>query len=164
MSAGAKQDGNRKPGTFVKGDPRINRAGGPRGKKQPNTLLQDMRAVYDQDESKDRGPAQKALRRMFNENIDKFLARLGRLEQASQTKEEKAPETTEEVDEGTERALALCDQILADIEAKEAQENAAFAARPDAAAVGASLQRKLSQALGREAKLKEEIANLRRAT
>jgi hypothetical protein len=78
-------NGKRKPGTFVPGDPRINRKNGPGHKRKPWGLLLDMRAVYRQDESKDRGPAQKALRKMFNENLDRFLARLGRLELSYQT-------------------------------------------------------------------------------
>src|SRR5437773_6055178 len=80
-----------KPGAFVKGDPRINRTDGPAGKKRKSPrVLRDMRAVYEQDESKDRGPAQKALRKMFNENFDGFLARLGRLEQAHEKAEYRA--------------------------------------------------------------------------
>ena len=79
MEAGVAQEAVRKPGTFVKGDPRINRTTGPKSKKpRPFPLLMDMRTVYEQDESQDRGPAQKAMRKMFKENIDGFIARLGR--------------------------------------------------------------------------------------
>src|SRR5262245_31115104 len=78
-------NGKRKPGTFVPGDPRINRKNGPGHMRKPWGLLLDMRAVYRQEESRDRGPAQRALRKMFNENLDGFLARLGRLELSYQT-------------------------------------------------------------------------------
>ena len=115
----ANENGKRRPGTFVPGDPRINRTNGPGHKGKPWRLLLDMRAVYEQDESKDRGPAQKALRRLFNENLDAFLGRLGRLEQAFQAagKEEKpaqAPEAqpAEPVDVGEQKAIELLEKLL----------------------------------------------------
>ena len=116
MSAGAQQDGNRKPGTFVKGDSRINRTDGPRGKHlKPSALLRDMRAVYEQAESKDRGPAQKALRKMFQENTDKYIARLGRLEQLFQAevfREEGPVPAVPEVDQGHEAYTALVEKCM----------------------------------------------------
>ena len=101
-----------KPGAFVKGDPRINRTDGPAGKKRkPNRALRDMRAVYEQDESKDRGPAQKQLRKMFKEDIGRFVARMDRLEHAHEKAEGKQqvvmPEPVEEVDEPLERMIAF---------------------------------------------------------
>src|SRR5688572_17161344 len=152
-----------KPGTFVKGDSRINRTDGPRGRHlKPSPLLRDMRAVYEQDESKDRGPAQKALRKMFQENTDKFIARLGRLEQAFQAevfKEDVIPVVTE-VDEGTEKSVALIENLLAKYHAQRAEEDAEFAKRPDAAAIGVTLQKKLAQSLEREAFLRKQIDEL----
>jgi hypothetical protein len=155
----------RKPGAFVPGDPRINRTRGPRAnKRKPFALLMDMRAVYEQDESEDRGPAQKALRKMFNENIDKFIARLGRLEQAYQAEASKAEkeEEPEEVDEGEQNALAVLEDSLRRFHEERAREDAEFAKRPDAAAIGVTLQAKLAEALRREAALRQEVAELRR--
>lgn len=116
----AKQEAHvpRKPGTFVPGDPRINRTNGPGEKKhKPSQVLCDMRAVYGQDESKDKGPAQKALRNLFKEDLDKFLLRLSRLEnayQAGESKNGKAPKESPPaaVDIGEARSLALLEELL----------------------------------------------------
>jgi hypothetical protein len=166
-ATGPQQDTEkpRKPGAFVPGDPRINRTRGPQGKKRkPSGLLADMRAVYEQDESEDRGPAQKALRKMFNENIDKFIARLGRLEQAYQAeapKEEKE-EPAEAPDKVTPKLITLLEDQIRGFEEKRAREDAEFAKRPDAAMMGATLQQKLTSSLEREEMLRKEVAELRR--
>jgi hypothetical protein len=67
-----------------------------------------------------------------------------------------------ERDLGTERSLELIGDLLADFEAKEAKENAELAARPDAAKIGATLQRSLASALEREKRLKERVKELER--
>lgn len=162
MKAGPAQEAaKRKPGTFVKGDPRINRTSGPRSQKpRPSALLMDMRAVYRQDESQDRGPAQKALRKLFQENLDSFLARLARLEAQAESKAEKQ-EQPDGLDEGHKRAKAEVRKCLERLEADEARKNAEFAQRPDAAEIGANLQKKLAASLEREAMLRRERAELR---
>ena len=124
-----------------------------------------MRAVYGQDEAEDRGLPRRALRKLFKEDLSAFLSRLGRLEQGFQAKVEKAAEKPPEpVDEGLERSLGLCESLLAGYEAKVAAEDAEFAARPDAAAIGATLQERLAGALRREEALRKEVEELRRRT
>src|SRR5262249_25311297 len=65
-----------KPGTFVKGDPRINREKGPRQKRKIWRALADMRAVYGQDKCKDRGPGQRSMRKFLDKDPNGFVRRL----------------------------------------------------------------------------------------
>ena len=65
------------------------------------------------------------------------------------------------MDEGTERVLELCDNILAEIEQELAKEDAELAARPNAAEFAATLQNGLKRALEREGKITEEGQGVR---
>jgi len=155
-----------KPGAFVKGDPRINRTDGPGGKKRrPPRVLRDMLSVYEQEESKDRGPAQQQLRKMFKEDTDKFIARMRRLEEAYEAQDSKrAPREEPPIDLANmepEKAETLCREMLDRLNAELAAEDAELAKRPDAAAIGASLQKSLAEALRREAVLRDEVKELR---
>src|SRR5262249_54665094 len=58
------------------------RPGGMKGRKTPPRLLTDMRAVYDQDESRDRTPGQRNCRQLLKADPQRFLAQLARLESA----------------------------------------------------------------------------------
>jgi hypothetical protein len=66
-----------------------------------------------------------------------------------------------EMDPGGDRALNLIEEFFARRKEQQRQEDAAFAARPDAAQVAASLQARLSEALRREQVLLEEQNRLR---
>jgi hypothetical protein len=65
-----------------------------------------------------------------------------------------------EMDPGGDRALSLIEEFFVRRNEERRQEDAAFAARPDAAQVGASLQARLSEALRREQVLLEERKRL----
>ena len=152
-AGGSEQGKPRKPGTFVSGDPRINRTKGPGSKKRkPSGLLADMRAVYEQDESQDRGHPQKALRKMFKEHIDKFIARLGRLEQAyeAEVSKEEKEDAPHEMDQGSKNAIADIENSIRRFHEQQAREDAEFAKRPDAAMMGVTLKQKLEASLERE--------------
>jgi hypothetical protein len=78
----------RKSGTFVKGDPRINRtlgakpkAGGP---GQPR-LLRNMRGITRTSPWMDRTQIQRRLRKLFEENFPEFLTQLRQLEGSLRT-------------------------------------------------------------------------------
>src|SRR5437868_6976235 len=62
--------------------PRRNRKGEGRGRRKPPRLLADMRRVYEQDESKDRTPGQRTLRKLFKDSPKEFIAQLAGLEKA----------------------------------------------------------------------------------
>ncbi len=144
----------------------LKRKGRGKGRKKVPLLLRDMKAVYGQDESKDRGPGQKVCRKVLTENPKEFLAQLAGLEKAHWTEKERMgpepadPEEPEKVDEGTERVLELCDNILAEIEQELAKEDAELAARPNAAEFAATLQNGLKRALEREERLRKRVKEL----
>jgi hypothetical protein len=141
--------------------------GAGRKRRQPSRLLCDMRKIYEQDESKDRTPGLKALRKLLQENPREFIAQLGTLEKAHRAATSKRVESRQSealkptaeavVDEGTERCLAIATKLLADLDAEQAKEDAELAARPDAAAFAGTLQKRLAEALRREAVLKEKV-------
>src|SRR5262245_58577838 len=66
---------------FQPGHPGRKRGAGLRP-RQPLRLLRDMRRVYEQDESKDCTPGQKALRKLFQDNPKEFIGQLAGLEKA----------------------------------------------------------------------------------
>jgi hypothetical protein len=65
-----------------------------------------------------------------------------------------------EADEGTALCQDLVTNLLDQFEAEQAQKDAAFAARPDAARVGHTLQVRLAEALQREEGLRKRLALL----
>jgi hypothetical protein len=79
-----------------------------------------MRAVYTQDEAKDRTPGLRAVRALLKRSPERFITLLARLEEADLTGPGKArpveaPARDEEPelrDEGLERSLAMCEQVL----------------------------------------------------
>jgi hypothetical protein len=163
-----KQDNQldeRKPGTFSKGDPRINRAGPPRkvdADPVAPQLLRDLRHVYNRAKSADKTQGQRMLRKMFEREPEKFVYRLQKAEAEFRAMPRpEAVEPQEEVDQGTANSLALLENLLIQHEAERIAEDAAFAKRPDAAQIGATLQYKLTAALEREAMLRKQIDELR---
>jgi hypothetical protein len=122
----AQPERPRKPGTFSKGDLRINRNGRPRGPQaadqecgiRPCLLLRDMRLVYAQQEGKDRTEGQRMLRKLLEKNPQQFIAQLVRLEKAHAPARQ-APEAQAEaasgvlpMDDGTARVRGLLDELL----------------------------------------------------
>jgi hypothetical protein len=79
----------RKPGTFVKGDPRINRTLGPKpkagGAARPK-LLRNMRRITRTSPSMDRTQMQRRLRKLFQEDFKGFLVQLRQLEESLRSK------------------------------------------------------------------------------
>ncbi len=127
-------------------------------------LLRDLRHVYNRPKSKDTTPAQHMLRTVFQKNPEKFLNRLQKAEAEYRAEAKLWPgqqDAPAVVDMGHERAAALVRKLIADFNARVAKEDAEFAARPDAAMLGASLQNKLLGSLEREAILRKEINELR---
>jgi hypothetical protein len=85
------------------------------------SLLHVMRLVFERNETKDRTPGQKALRRVLNENPKYFLGQLVKLEQLFQEEVRMGigtpagaddMEALVAVDEGGERARSLLDTLL----------------------------------------------------
>lgn len=117
-----------KPGQFKKGT-----SGNPGGKpkdrvgtSKPAKLYLDMRAVYQQEREKDKGPGQRNCRTLLDENPKEFLAQLGRLEAAHRTAQAKGQEKADVLagggvkpDEAEERILELCERLLALCETDE---------------------------------------------
>jgi hypothetical protein len=152
------------------------RGGSAKGRKlrQPSRLLKDMRWVYEHAEEDDKTPGQKMCRKLMNDNPKEFLTQLTGLEKAHRTgasKESSAPKLVpvktespaeqEPTDEGSERAIRLCEKLLDQFHQKQAQEDAALAARPDAAQIASTLQNRLAGALEREAMWKRQVDALR---
>src|SRR6266571_3264397 len=110
-----------KPGTFQKGDPRINRSGAPRRDESTDApvplLLRDLRHVYNRSESTDKTQGQCMLRKLFKKNPEKFVYRLQKAEaeyRAEAKQQVVTPEPVEEVDEPLERGIDLVKEMLAE--------------------------------------------------
>src|SRR5262249_15874735 len=149
-------------GTFVAGDPRINRKTGPGRSRKVFRVLADLRAVYGQDKSKDKGPTQKALRKFFDKDPSGFLRRLEDAEQRFEAaKADEREESVPEPDVGLERVIEVLTGVMQQVDAELAAEDAELAKRPDAAQKGASLQRALNASLERETRSREREEQLR---
>jgi len=113
-----EQDNNtpaRKPGTFTKDDPRINRSGGQSRDQKVPQLLRDLRHVYNRPKSKDKTQGQRMLRKLFEKNPEKFFYRLQKAdaEYRASVRPPAAPQpAVEEVDESEERCIALFTELL----------------------------------------------------
>ena len=124
----ARNRGQFQPG--VSGNPGGKPKAGGEASPKPSRLLLDMRLVYEQDESKDKTPGQKALRELFKKNPQGFITQLGRLEQAHSAGAGKArsveqaaePEQLVKLDGGTERLLTLLRRLRVEAEAKAMRE------------------------------------------
>jgi hypothetical protein len=126
------------------------------------SLYEAMRHVFSQPKEADRTQPQRECRAWLKDDRKGFLSKMADLEKAalarppSRKDEPGGEESPPAEDAGTARALALCDQQLAQAGARRAEENAELAARPGAAALGASLQRQLREALWEERQLREK--------
>ena len=67
------------------------------------------------------------------------------------------------MDVGTQKAIALCEQLLGDFERQQAKEDAELAKRPNAAEIAGTLQTRLAGALEREKRLQERVKELERS-
>jgi hypothetical protein len=76
------------------------------------------------------------------------------------SKRQQEADTAEDVDMGTERALALCEVWLDDYHVQEAKENAELARKPNAAEFAATLQNSLAGVLEREKRLQDRVKEL----
>jgi hypothetical protein len=109
-----KSEGSRKT-QFRPGHP--GRKGGGRVKEEgPSRLLRDYRRVYEQDESKDRTPGQKALRQLLKESPRDFLSQLSSLEKAHRSSPARSRfvELAEPEDphEDVAECIALVEQLI----------------------------------------------------
>lgn len=150
-----------KPWQFKKGQ-----SGNPGGKPKsgavkPAEILRDMRRVYRQEEKKDRTPGEKLCRRWLKDNPKEFLSHLARYE-AEEEAEQARREPEPEEDERQEKVGALIDRILDDCNKEQAREDAMLAKRPDAAEIGGTLQKRLTEALEREERLRKRVEELER--
>jgi hypothetical protein len=111
----------------------LRRRGQGKGVAKTPRLLLDMRRVYNGTAGQDRTEGQRALRRLLEKQPDKFLARMMALEKALLAGRERAqakgPRKQREPepeppgrDQGTERCMALLDEYLEALQAKETRE------------------------------------------
>jgi hypothetical protein len=135
-----------------------------KGRRMPSQLLKDLREVYKQESAAEAKTAgQRLCWGVRTKDPDKFVDRLGRLEQAhraGQVKAQPKPAAEPEgpVDRGAERVLELLDQGIAADEQRRAEEDADLAADPGAAALGAAEQEELRKVLWQERQLYERVA------
>jgi hypothetical protein len=141
-----------------------------KGRRMPSQLLKDMREVYKQESAAQAKTAgQRLCWGVRTKDPDKFVDRLGRLEQAHRVGQAKAqpkpaaePEGPVERDAGASRVLELLDQGIAADEERLSEEDAEYAARPGAAALGADRQSELRAALWDERQLWKQVRALER--
>jgi hypothetical protein len=128
-----------------------------------------MRWVYEHEEGQDRSPGRRFYRKMMTENPKEFSSQMAKMEAEYQKlvlaavgksavarSSDKLP--VEDDDDG---GLEVVEQWLKEHAEREAVENAELAKRPDAARLGASLQRALNATLDRERILKNTVDDLR---
>jgi hypothetical protein len=128
-------------------------------------LLQALRHVLANDRAHDTTQIQVEARMWLKQDRKGFLAKFADLEKAEyanppSNRNGKAVE--DEVDEGSDRCIALMERLIGEYHEEEARENAALAARPDAARIGATLQNRLKTSLDRQSRLEQQVADLRR--
>jgi hypothetical protein len=86
-------------------------------------LLKDIRAVYAQPKSADKGPSQKALRKMYEETFDRFIALMNKMEREhkeaiqaakQRARERRAAKADQITDPGSVRCIELIDKLLSE--------------------------------------------------
>jgi hypothetical protein len=141
-----------------------NPAGRPPGPKDVPKVLKDMRRVFNYPETADKTEAHKNCRQALKDDRNRFITQLLAAEKEYRKGAEKAEaaeaEQVADVDEGIERIMKMSQQFLDEMAAIEAQENAEFASRPNAAEIGATLQKRLTKVMEREEKLMERVKEL----
>ena len=120
-------------------------------------LLSAMRAVVMQPASCDRGRYEKLARRMYTKKPLEFGMKLADMDKAAANR---PSEKDKSRDIGTEKCVALAEGLIAKLVEKQRAEDREFAKRPDAAQVGATLQKTLREALAREEKLVARVKEL----
>jgi hypothetical protein len=100
---------------------------GGRKRRPPSQLLRDMRFVCAQDELKDRTPGQKLCRQILKDDPSWFFTQFAKLESSHEAAKVKVPrglgaEADEKVDLGTERCVALAQNLIRNLEAERAKK------------------------------------------
>jgi hypothetical protein len=131
----------------------------------PQQLL-DMRHVYARPASEDKTPGHRTCRAWMKKDPARFMAKKSDLEEAVLARPgpdnpKPGGATDEEPDQSTEHTLALVRGWLEGQMERAGQKDAAFAARPDAAMLGASLRSRLEESTRREGVLWDEVRRLR---
>jgi hypothetical protein len=157
----------RKATQFQPGNPGprgLKRKGQGRGRRKPPQLLRDLRFVYSHAEGQDKSQGQRLCRKLLTNDPKAFLSQMAHLEKAHLQGAGKATESkaVPEVDEGEERAFGLIEEFFEQHQRGLAEADAKLAARPDAAQLGATLQKRLAETLDREKQLRERIAEFER--
>jgi hypothetical protein len=110
-------------------------------------------------------PQQEHYRRLHKKQPVKFAELYAKLEREFQESKPAAPPEESGPDEGTELAEGAALRFLKAWEARDAEEekqkNLEFARRPDAAQIGATLQRQLKCAVERQERMVEQVEGLR---
>jgi hypothetical protein len=135
-----------------------------------------MRHVYTRPKSEDRTQGQRILRKWLDQDVPGFMKAKSQLE-AKLLASQQAPTAAEQSDwkgtgecptcgrwvpkEKDKNLDKMLKEQIAEGEAKLAREDAELAVRPDAAAMGASRQTELKEALGREQLVREKVLELR---
>jgi hypothetical protein len=139
-------------------------------------MLLDFRAAYETLEQKGEHPGLKMARVMLAQSPKSFMERLASLEREWLLTERAArehakaesearpaqPEPELEPDEGTERVQGLIKRLLGKLHEQQRQEDLELASRPNAAEIGGTLQKALTEALRREQVLQDRLAELER--
>jgi hypothetical protein len=141
----------------------------------PTQILRDLRWAYNHSADQVKGtPQQEDLRKLYQKDCPKFLALLTKHEGMNKPavaavahspkgrNKEVDAEPEEPIDEGTEKALHLCDKLLKEFAEERRKEDAELAKRPDAAQYAATLQHTLTAALEREAMLLKRLEEAER--
>jgi hypothetical protein len=120
-----------------------------------------MRHVYLNGATWDRTQAHEHMRAFWAKNPKGFTAQMAALEREHKATKPGSGSGGEAPieDVGTAKCMALIEKLLAD-NRKKAMENAEITRKPNAAEVGASLQRSLADALEREKRLQEKVKAL----
>jgi hypothetical protein len=124
-------------------------------------LLAAMRHVLVNDRAHDRTPEQKLARRLLKDQA-KFFDRMVSLEKVElKAKVAWRSAGNEDDDLGEDLCLREIDRLLGEFYEQQVQEDAEFAARPDAPTIGASLQHRLKCSLERQKQLERLVEDLR---
>ncbi|OAI45069.1 hypothetical protein AYO44_13175 [Planctomycetaceae bacterium SCGC AG-212-F19] len=128
--------------------------------EQAEDELAVMQHVLTKPATKDRTYQQKNYRQWMAGDRRGFMARKTELEERKGGEKEPQEDEAGKVDEGSQRAIALGKQWLAQRAVQQAEEDAKLAARPGAAETGARLQKELREALERERQLRQRAEEL----
>ncbi|MBY0525063.1 MAG: hypothetical protein K2R98_16785 [Gemmataceae bacterium] len=126
-------------------------------------MLAAMRWVQSHAKSQDRTELQKDCRQWKSKDLKGFMAKradLERAEMAARGQNSTMAQSSAPVVDEPDATDDLIQRLLDECHAETAAEDARLAARPDAANIGASLQRSLNESLEREKMLQARIKKL----